>query len=94
MCCCSLENTVQGIDYVLQERFTCQKSEATEEVGYEKTHHHISIIEDAYPMVAGIDEQLLTSIPADLVARVKGTKSKKQIVRDSYPYRCRLKRID
>lgn len=45
-------------------------------------------------MVAVIHEQVRTSIPPELVARVKGTKSKKQIVSDSYPYRRRMKRID
>ena len=53
-----------------------------------------SVMEEAYPMVAVIDEQVRTSIPPELVARVKGTKSKKQIVSDSYPYRRRMKRID
>src|SRR5271170_4919289 len=40
----------------------------------------------AFPMVELIDEQVRTSIPADLVAKVKGAKSKKDIISSTYPY--------
>src|ERR1700722_15208350 len=39
-----------------------------------------------FPMVELIDEQVRTSIPADLVKKVKGTKSKKDIISSTYPY--------
>ena len=39
-----------------------------------------------FPMVALIDEQVRTSIPEELVARVKGAKSKKNIISSTYPY--------
>ena len=39
-----------------------------------------------FPMVELIDEQVRTSIPADLVAKVKGAKSKKDIISSTYPY--------
>ena len=45
-----------------------------------------SLMEKAFPMVAVIDEQVRTSIPAELVARVKTVKSKKQIISPTYPY--------
>jgi polyphosphate kinase 2 len=40
----------------------------------------------AFPMVELIDEQVRTSIPKDLVAKVKGAKSKKHIISSNYPY--------
>jgi polyphosphate kinase 2 len=39
-----------------------------------------------FPMVELIDEQVRTSIPKDLVAKVKGAKSKKHIISSNYPY--------
>ncbi len=40
----------------------------------------------AFPIVAVIDEQIRTSIPPDLVARVKNAPSRKTIISSSYPY--------
>ena len=40
----------------------------------------------AFPMVELIDEQVRTSIPEELVAKVKGAKSKKIIISSNYPY--------
>ena len=40
----------------------------------------------SFPMVAIIDEQVRTSIPAELVTRVREAKSKKQIISSTYPY--------
>ena len=39
-----------------------------------------------FPMVTLIDEQVRTSIPPELVARVKAVKSKKTIISSNYPY--------
>jgi polyphosphate kinase len=39
-----------------------------------------------FPMVELIDEQVRTSIPPDLVAKVKAAKSKKHIINPNYPY--------
>ncbi|MEM6822433.1 MAG: polyphosphate kinase 2, partial [Verrucomicrobiota bacterium] len=43
-------------------------------------------------MVKAIDEQVRKSIPPELVKRVRGAKSKKQIISPIYPYKERLKR--
>jgi polyphosphate kinase 2 len=40
----------------------------------------------SFPMVAIIDEQVRSSIPPELVARVKGAGSKKDIISSTYPY--------
>src|ERR1700733_8079370 len=48
----------------------------------------------AFPMVALIDEQVRTSIPEELVARVKGAKSKKIIISSTYPYATQMKASD
>jgi polyphosphate kinase 2 len=44
-----------------------------------------------FPMVALIDEQVRTSIPEELVARVKSVKSKKEIISSTYPYSKQMK---
>ncbi len=44
------------------------------------------VLAGAFPMVALIDEQVRTSIPEELVARVKAAKSKKHIISSNYPY--------
>lgn len=48
----------------------------------------------AFPMVALIDEQVRTSIPEELVARVKQAKSKKLIISSTYPYATQMKESD
>jgi len=45
----------------------------------------------AFPMVALIDEQVRASIPEELVAKVKGAKSKKHIISANYPYPKQMK---
>ena len=47
------------------------------------------ILAAAFPMVELIDEQVRTSIPQELVAKVKGAKSKRHIISSNYPYRSR-----
>ncbi len=42
-------------------------------------------------MVALIDEQVRTSIPPELVARVKQARSKKIIISSNYPYPTQMK---
>src|SRR5271166_2559895 len=44
------------------------------------------VLAGAFPMVELIDEQVRTSIPADLVTKVKCAKSKKDIISSTYPY--------
>jgi polyphosphate kinase len=44
-----------------------------------------------FPMVVLIDEQVRTSIPEELVAKVKGAKSKKHIISANYPYPKQMK---
>ena len=48
----------------------------------------------SFPMVAIIDEQVRSSIPPELVARVKQTKSKKDIISTTYPYERVMKTAD
>ncbi|MGB6221768.1 polyphosphate kinase 2 [Haloferula sp.] len=50
-----------------------------------------ALMEEAFPMIKVIAEQVRTSIPPEMVARVKGTKDKKQIVSSSYPYKRMMK---
>jgi polyphosphate kinase 2 len=45
----------------------------------------------SFPMVALIDEQVRTSIPEELVAKVKGAKKKSEIISPHYPYAKRIK---
>jgi polyphosphate kinase 2 len=45
----------------------------------------------SFPMVALIDEQVRTSIPEELVAKVKGVKKKSEIISPHYPYQKRMK---
>jgi polyphosphate kinase 2 len=47
-----------------------------------------------FPMVQLIDEQVRTSIPPELVARVKAVKSKKTIISSNYPYAKVMKEED
>jgi polyphosphate kinase 2 len=46
----------------------------------------VRVLAGTFPMVELINEQVRTSIPPELVARVKAVKSKKQIISSSYPY--------
>ena len=48
----------------------------------------------SFPMVAIIDEQVRTSIPPDLIARVKNAGSKKDIISSTYPYERVMKSSD
>ena len=48
----------------------------------------------SFPMIALIDEQVRTSIPQELVAKVKGAKSKRHIISDHYPYPKQMKEKD
>ena len=45
----------------------------------------------AFPMIKLIDEQVRTSIPEELVAKVKAAKSKKYIISSNYPYPKQMK---
>jgi polyphosphate kinase 2 len=44
------------------------------------------VLASAFPMVELIDEQVRTSIPPELVAKVKQARSKKYIISSNYPY--------
>jgi polyphosphate kinase 2 len=52
------------------------------------------VLAGAFPMVALIDEQVRTSIPPELVAKVKAAKSKKVIINPNYPYPTQMKGSD
>ena len=46
----------------------------------------------SFPMIALIDEQVRTSIPKELIAKVKAAKNKKTIIGASYPYAKQMKK--
>jgi len=48
----------------------------------------------SFPMIALIDEQVRTSIPKELVAKVKHAKSKRHIISSGYPYKKQMKNSD
>jgi len=50
------------------------------------------VLAGTFPMVELIDEQVRTSIPPELVAKVKGAKSKKHIINANYPYPKQMKK--
>ncbi len=52
------------------------------------------VLAAAFPMVELIDEQVRTSIPPELVAKVKGAKSKKHIISSNFPYLEQMKKSD
>jgi polyphosphate kinase 2 len=52
------------------------------------------ILAGTFPMVALIDEQVRTSIPKELVAKVKEAKSKKHIISSNFPYPKQMKKSD
>jgi len=52
------------------------------------------VLATAFPMVELINEQVRTSIPEELVAKVKAAKSKKYIISSNYPYRKQMKESD
>lgn len=61
-----------------------------------KKKHTVSrkLMEQAFPMVTKIAEQVHTSIPPELTERVQGAKSKKQIIAPSYPYNRVMKKVE
>jgi polyphosphate kinase 2 len=52
------------------------------------------VLAGTFPMVELIDEQVRTSIPEELVAKVKGAKSKRHIISANYPYQKEMKNSD
>ncbi|MEM1058668.1 MAG: polyphosphate kinase 2 [Verrucomicrobiota bacterium] len=69
-----------------------KKTEASSPVAAEKNGaSENGALAEAYPMVALIDEKVRASIPPELVKRVRGAKSKKQIINPSYPYKKMMK---
>jgi polyphosphate kinase 2 len=59
--------------------------------GLKEKKSSVKVLAGTFPMVELIDEQVRTSIPEDLVARVKAVKSKKQIISSGYPYSKQMK---
>ena len=49
------------------------------------------VLAGAFPMVELIDEQVRTSIPPELVAKVRAATSKKEIISPNYPYPKQMK---
>jgi polyphosphate kinase 2 len=59
-----------------------------------KSNSSSKLLEKAFPMVKAVDEQVRSSIPPELVERVKQCKSKKDIVSPVYPYKRMMKKSD
>jgi len=68
------------------------KGKQSKSADKKKGRKSVSAIEKAFPMVAVIAEQVRTSIPPELVHRVKSATSKKQIISSTYPYEREMKR--
>ena len=62
--------------------------------GLKEKKSSVKLLAGTFPMVELIDEQVRTSIPPELVARVKAVKSKKDIISSSYPYSKQMKESD
>jgi polyphosphate kinase 2 len=71
-----------------------RKKEAKQKIKLSEKKSSVKTQAVAFPMVALIDEQVRTSIPEELVARVKAVKSKKEIISSNYPYRTQMKASD
>ena len=59
---------------------------------FKEKKHTTKVLAGTFPMVELIDEQVRTSIPPELVARVKEAKSKKHIISSTYPYPKQMKK--
>jgi polyphosphate kinase 2 len=62
--------------------------------GLKQKKSSVKLLAGTFPMVEMIDEQVRTSIPAELVARVKAVTGKKQIISSGYPYSKQMKESD
>jgi polyphosphate kinase len=58
---------------------------------FQEKKSHAKAAASAFPMVALIDEQVRTSIPEELVAKVKGAKSSRHIISSNFPYAKQMK---
>jgi polyphosphate kinase 2 len=68
-----------------------RKKAEKKKLGLKEKKSSVKVLAGAFPMVELIDEQVRTSIPEELVARVKAVKSKKQIISSTYPYPTQMK---
>jgi polyphosphate kinase len=59
-----------------------------------KKRSSTKVLAGSFPMIELIDEQVRTSIPKELVAKVKDAKSKKHIISSTYPYAKQMKNAD
>jgi polyphosphate kinase len=73
----------------LKAHKSAKKKEAKSKLKEKKSS--AKVLAAAFPMVELIDEQVRTSIPPELVAKVKGAKSKKHIISSNYPYQKQMK---
>ena len=69
-------------------------SAPTANVSPEKKEVPPTLPKSAFPMVAIIDEQVDSSIPPELVQRVRGCPDRKKIITDTYPYDSMMKSKD
>ena len=67
-----------------------EKKKAKSKLKDKKTSTKVLAV--TFPMVELIDEQVRTSIPKELVAKVKEAKSKKHIINPNYPYPKQMKK--
>jgi len=76
----------------LKAQKKAEKKKITHKLKAKKSSAKLQAV--AFPMVELIDEQVRTTIPEDLVAKVKAAKSKKDIISANYPYRKTMKEAD
>jgi len=82
-----LESPEQKAARKLQKKMLkAEKKAGKKKFQLKEKKNSVKVLAGTFPMVELIDEQVRTSIPPELVARVKAVKSKKQIISSSYPY--------
>jgi polyphosphate kinase 2 len=80
-----------------KKKMKAQKKEAGKKrakISLKEKKSSARVLAGTFPMVALIDEQVRTSIPPELVARVKAARSKKLIISSNYPYPTQMKASD
>jgi len=81
----------------LKKKLKAQKKKAGQKkpkINLKEKKSSTKLAASAFPMVALIDEQVRTSIPDELVARVKAAKGKKNIIGANYPYPKQMKKAE
>jgi len=82
-----VESPEQKATRKLQKKvLKAEKNAGKKKFRLKEKKNSVKVLAGTFPMVELIDAQVRTSIPPELVARVKAVRSKKQIISSSYPY--------